>query len=173
MYYTLNRQENSQGEKQWGSSLLREMNRERLRKQLKVHEGVFHRVYLDSFNIPSIGVGFNLLRDDAREKIALIGANYDRLVARADELTDAQIDALLDMCIDEAERTARERVLCDMSFNLGYTKFSHFIMLRRYVAKGNWTAASVEMRNSDWFRQVGVRGIRLAAMMLDGGELPF
>ena len=162
------------------------MNRERLRKQLKVHEGVFHRVYLDSFNIPSIGVGFNLLRDDAREKIALIGANYDRLVARADELTDAQIDALLDMCIDEAERTARElfpvfdglddtrqRVLCDMSFNLGYTKFSHFIMLRRYVAKGNWTAASVEMRNSDWFRQVGVRGIRLAAMMLDGGELPF
>ena len=46
-------------------------------ERLKKHEGVKNKVYMDSVGIPTIGVGFNLNREDAPQKIKALGLDYN------------------------------------------------------------------------------------------------
>ena len=73
-------------------------------------------------------------------------------------LTDAEKDALLD----------RQAVLIDMVFNLGWAGFAKFARLRMALGRRDWDAASNEMRDSAWFKQVGNRSQRLCVMMRSG-----
>ena len=67
----------------------------KLKQQLIKHEGKKHKVYKDTEGIPTIGVGFNLTRSDAKAKITALGHNYDKILAGEASLTDEQIDKLL------------------------------------------------------------------------------
>ena len=158
--------------------------REQLKKQLKLHEGVYSRAYRDPFGIPTVGVGFNLLRADAPLKLSLIGADYNKVLNGEEELTPSQIEKLLDMCIDEAEEGAkrlvpdfdsldpvRKRVVVDLVFNLGEGKLSTFTKFLKYVNEKRFDKASLQLARSLWFRQTGYRAIRLTAMLLTGKDL--
>lgn len=151
----------------------------KLKKQLKVHEGVRDTVYYDTMGIPTIGVGFNLQRKDAKEKLALVGANLQEVLA-GKPLTDKQIEDLLDICIQEATSDAlslvpdlqnlspvRQRVIIDMAYNLGKNKLSMFRTFLANINDKRFSQAARAMTKSVWFFQVGERGIRLAEMMLD------
>lgn len=158
--------------------------REQLKKQLKLHEGVFYSVYDDPLGIPTVGVGFNLLREDAPVKLSLVGADYKKVLEGLQTLTPRQVEELLDICIKEAEETARKifpdfdsyddvrkRVIVDMIFNLGETRFRQFTSLIRNIKNRRFNLASLSMARSKWFMQTGCRAIRLTAMMLTGKDL--
>lgn len=152
--------------------------REALKRQLRLHEGVRNKVYYDSIGIPTIGVGFNLNRRDAQLKLSIVGANLEE-VLDGKPLTDAQVDGLFEMCIDEAISGAktvvdnfsshspvRQRVLIDMCYNLGAYKLAHFKNMLSALKEKDYSLAARSMTRSLWFQQVGDRGIRLSAMML-------
>ena len=65
----------------------------------------------------------------------------------------------------------RQTVLADMCFNLGIVRLSKFKRMWRALAKDDFTAASIEMMDSNWAEQVGVRAEKLALMM-GPGECP-
>ncbi len=59
----------------------------------------------------------------------------------------------------------RQRVLCNMAFNVGVNGLLKFHDLMRYCESQQWSLAADEMVDSHWYRQVGERAERLEAMM--------
>ncbi len=157
------------------------MDIERLRALIAEHEGRRATAYKDSRGIPTVGVGFNLTRPDARQKISALGVNYDLLCQTTVTLTDAQIDTLLDADIAGALADARvcvgnfdalpepaQMVVVDMIFNLGAAGFSKFKKMIGALEQGNLEQASKEMQDSAWYAQVKERGVADVALMRSG-----
>lgn len=109
----------------------------------------------------TLGIGWNIQVIGCPKPIAEFVAMY--FVNEA----DAQLSKALDFydSLDEV----RKVVLCDMGFNMGVPKLLEFHDTLNYVKRGNYHAASVDMLNSEWARQVGKRAIRLSKMM-DSGQ---
>ena len=135
---------------------------DKLRQQIRMHEGVEHKVYEDTEGIKTVGVGRNL---------------EDR------GLSDDEIDYLLsndiDICVKELEQTfdwyddlddIRKRVLIDMMFNLGMPRLKGFANMLKAIEAGAWKNAAVEMLDSKWAEQVGNRASRLSEMMESGTD---
>ncbi len=119
-----------------------ESQADKLRQQIRMHEGVEHKVYEDTEGIKTVGVGRNL---------------EDR------GLSDDEIDYLLsndiDICVKELEQTfdwyddlddIRKRVLIDMMFNLGMPRLKGFVNMLKAIEAGAWKNAAVEMLDSKW-----------------------
>lgn len=151
------------------------MNSARLRRFIEAHEGRRVNAYVDSRGIPTIGVGFNLTRPDAKDKIAALGLSYEAVCRGTVSLTDAQIDALLDLDIAAARAGARrcvhafdtlppqaQMVIVDMIFNLGVGGFSTFRKMIAAVERRDWTTAAEQMRDSIWYHQVERAGEDIA-----------
>jgi lysozyme len=95
-------------------------------------------------------------------------------------LSDDEIDYLLENDIarvmDQAEKLdyfsglspARQLVIADMIFNLGYPRFLRFKKLNAALAIEDYTLAAHEMMDSRWARQVGRRATKLRDIMLSG-----
>lgn len=56
-------------------------------------------------------------------------------------------------------------VLTDMMFNLGYLRLSKFKKLLQALKNQDYVAASNEMKDSNWYKQVGNRAKKLCDMM--------
>jgi GH24 family phage-related lysozyme (muramidase) len=152
-----------------------------LRDQLAQEEGDRQHVYVDTAGHPSVGIGFNLDRSDARSQLASVGADYDAVRAGTQDLTQGQIDQLFQHDVSTAVSTAqnyysgfdqldptRQRVLTDMAFNLGPTRLAGFQNLHTALVNGDWNAAANEMQNSAWATQVGDRATNLINQMRTG-----
>jgi WXG100 family type VII secretion target len=137
-----------------------------------------HKVYLDSRKIPTIGVGFNLTKPGARQRIEALGLNYDDVLAGRQTLTDPQIDELLRQDVQQAMTDARDLVsnfdqlphaaqmiVVDMAFNMGKPKFSKFKNAIDALENEDFARAANEMqyRNGNgppytpWYQQTGNR----------------
>ena len=112
-------------------------NLEEVGKTIERHEGKRNKVYLDSKNIPTIGIGFNLDRIDAQDKIERVGANYRDIRDGRESLTDQQVYSLFNDSLNEAVVTAHrflpnfnehpsqvQSILINMAFNLGPNCFT-------------------------------------------------
>jgi lysozyme len=148
---------------------------ETLREMLRRNEGVRAKAYADSLGIPTIGVGFNLRRPDARARIEAVGANYVDIMARRSTLTAGQIDALLDQDIGDCLADLRKLfenfegmpeavrlVLVDMRFQLGPAGLRGFRNTLRAFRDRRWKDAAAGMRASLAYRQTPVRWERNA-----------
>lgn len=62
----------------------------------------------------------------------------------------------------------RQRVLVNMAFNIGLGGIAGFQGMLKAIASGDFDMAAAEMRDSEWFRQVGARAARLADAMSSG-----
>ncbi len=133
---------------------------------ISYNEGRRPDTYLDSRGIPTIGVGFNLERADARATISALGLDYDEVLAGRQRVDDEQIDALLEEDLVTAIRdagslvanfdalaTPRQIVLVDMAFNLGKTRMAGFRKMIAAVEAENWNEAAAQMIDSRWYRQ--------------------
>ena len=60
----------------------------------KLNEGYKPRVYIDTEGHPTVGIGFNLDRSDAKQRLDAVDANYDKIRAGSVTLTDYQIRTL-------------------------------------------------------------------------------
>lgn len=126
-------------------------------KQLEVDEGRKRFSYRCTAGKLSIGVGRNLEDRGLRED---------------------EINLMLSNDIDEAEGIARKlipnyqklseerkAVVINMAFNLGETRLSQFKQTLTAINEGRYADAATGMRNSLWYKQVGARAERLAAIM--------
>ena len=129
---------------------------------------------LSGWKTPTIGVGFNLSKPGAKERISELGLNYDLILKRKQSITKQHALALLNDDIKIAENDAKKifkdfdshpenvkNVLTNMSFNLGYNRLSNFTKLIEKINNKDYVNAAEEMKNSSWFKQVGPRGVKL------------
>lgn len=157
------------------------INVDRLTRQLEAHEGKSAVVYKDSRGIPTIGVGFNLQRTDARRRIEKLGLKFDDVLAGKAKLSDGQIRDLLQEDVRAAVQDAkslvknfddlseaRKRVLADMAFNLGRSGLAEFRKMLKVIEGRDFAAAAREMDDSRWAGQVKGRARTLSKMMRDG-----
>ncbi len=145
------------------------------------NEGWHSTAYPDSVGIPTVGVGFNLLRDDAPSKILALGLDYDAVRHGRLALSEAQIAALLAQDLEKAMAGAaalvpgwsaltpsRRRALVDMAFNLGVGGLGKFSRFLAAVNREDWQCAEAEIVDSLYFRQLGARARRNAAAIRHG-----
>lgn len=143
-------------------------NEAQLIQELRADEGVRYVPYRDTKGIQTTGVGHNL---EASPLPA--GWSYP--------LTDAQVDTLLhgDLAnvYGDLNRNlpwwtdlndVRQRVICNMCFNLGMGKLAGFKNTLAAMRQGRWDDAANGMLNSAWASQVKGRAVRLADMMRKG-----
>jgi GH24 family phage-related lysozyme (muramidase) len=137
---------------------------------IKDHEGYRPHVYNDSRGIPTIGIGLNLLRPDAKKIAAQAGADYDAILSGKQTLTDDQVKDIFRITLGIAHQDAKKWVpqfdslpkniklgILDLSFNLGYTRLSKFVKTKEHIASGNYNSAADELQKSKWATQVGRR----------------
>lgn len=153
-----------------------------LMRYITANEGYRYYAYQDTVGIPTIGVGFNLERKDAKEKLAQLGYDdWKKMLEGEIRLSDETINELLSSDVNDvlAEAPgivdnfpqlddARRMVVADMIFNLGNSRFSGFKKTIRAIEANDWTTAGNEMQNSKWARQVGNRAKRNIEAMKTG-----
>lgn len=126
--------------------------------------------YDDPAGNRSVGIGSNLDADGAADKLKTIGANYRRVRAGLDPLSEGQITTLFRMdlqtAIDAVHRLVPsleqhpqpvQAVVVDLCFNLGATGFSKLKTFRRYLADKDYSGAARALRRTHWYKQVGYR----------------
>lgn len=136
--------------------------------ELRRDEGVRYEPYKDTMGIDTVGVGHNMEAHPLPSDWTF-------------PLTDDQVNLLLSQDLQSvyADLTGnlpwwlylddvRQRVLCNMCFNLGINRLLGFRNTLGFVRQGKWDDAAQGMLNSAWATQVGERAQRLAAMMRTG-----
>lgn len=150
----------------------------RLIDQIMLHEGVRSSVYKDTKGIPTIGVGFNLMKPGARELIEGVGADYDAIRSGRAALSRGQIIQLMEDDIKTAVEDAkslfsnfdqldglRQRALVDLSFNLGRTRLAKFKNTIKKIEAFDFDGAAASLRRSLWFKQVGRRALNVISLV--------
>lgn len=145
------------------------------------HEGERFKVYKDQFGNPTIGVGFNLNRKDAPALCKQCGANYQRLLAGLDELTQEQSRFLLQQCEIEVIgwlvtffplfwgfTQPRQIALLDMGFELGEGKFRGFKQMIACIMAADWSGAANQALHSEWASEVPERAAYDANLLREG-----
>lgn len=135
------------------------MNYQSFRDMVILDEGLRLKPYTDSNGHLTIGVGRNL---DA------VGISNDEAMV----LLDNDIKAAIEVVDQIAPwwrgmSEMRQHVLVNMAFNLGY-KLAGFKRALTAMEAGAYETAADEMKNSEWYRQVGARGVRLVSLMRQG-----
>jgi len=153
-------------------------NLDEVAKMIEKHEGKRNKVYPDTEGIPTIGIGFNLNRYDARNKLKSLGLNYDSVRNGNQSLTDQQIYHLFKEDLNEAIGAAQsflpnfnehpakvQGVVINMAFNLGANRLASFVKFKEALINKDYSAAANEMIDSKWYKQVGNRSIELENIM--------
>lgn len=139
-----------------------------LMAELRRDEGVRYSIYLDTAQIPTVGIGHNCRASPLPKYWAcpLTDAQVNQLLAQDIHATFAQLDAHLPWwrTLDEV----RQRVVANLAFNLGIGKLLGFKNALGAMQRGAYAIAAAAMRNSAWFSQVGDRAARLCQAMEHG-----
>ena len=136
------------------------MNKAKLAEQLKKHEGLRLKPYIDTVGKLTLGIGRNLEDKGITEQEALFMLNND-----VDYFYSKLCQSIGWMKkLDDA----RQNVLVNMSFNLGIAGLMTFKKMLLACEHGNFKIAATEMLNSKWAEQVGYRANELAEQMRTG-----
>ena len=160
-----------------------------LEDQLILHEGLRLEVYKCPAGYWTVGVGRNLegkpLRKEEQEYIfKRSGLAPDEVIEVLKErgITKDEALFLLREDIADAEKDlqhfdwfprldpVRRKVVLDMRYNLGPTRFRGFKKMIAALARGDYKAAAAEMVDSRWYHEVGNRSKRLVKMMETGKD---
>lgn len=145
------------------------------------HEGMVLTVYQDTLGIDTIGIGRNLKdRGISPEELAYMDIpNMAIVYTEGINEADARYLAMNDIKIVENELVqvhkcvenldaVRQLILMDMAFNMGVPRLCKFKKMWYAIHDGNFDAASLEMMDSRWARQVGSRARKLSDAMKSG-----
>jgi lysozyme len=138
------------------------MDLSKLYPTLEREEGRRHAAYRDSLGILTIGVGFNI---DADHGGGLDDEEINFILAR--RLNRAANLAHLYPWFDNLDEP-RQLVIVDMIYNMGPETFAQFKHLHAAILAHAWGDATAAMRDSLWHKQVGLRAVRLEAIMETG-----
>ena len=160
-----------------------------LEDQLILHEGLRLEVYKCPAGYWTVGVGRNLegkplTKGEQEYILGCSGLEPDQVIAILKQRGISEDEALFLLANDIDDAIAdlqnfdwfedldpvRKKVLIDMRYNLGPTRFRQFKRMIAALAAGDYKAAAAEMVDSKWYRQVKTRGVRLAQMMRTGED---
>ena len=122
---------------------------------IKRHEGRRFIPYKDTVGVLTIGIGRNLEKGISEHIVSEL-FKEDMVEVRADCLRLPWFHELTPI---------RQAVIENMIFNLGFSGFMEFKKTIRFIEKGDYDSAALEMLDSKWSRQVGNRATELASMM--------
>jgi len=139
------------------------MNREKVYEQLKIDEGVKYEIYEDHLGLPTFGIGHLILDSDPEEGMP-IGTEVSE--ERVKLCFENDLDVAISECIllyDNWKELPGEvqEILVNMMFNLGRPRLAKFKNFNKAISSRNWQVASIEGRDSLWYRQVTNRAERL------------
>lgn len=136
------------------------MNREQLKMQLEIDEGIRLKPYRDTVGKLTIGIGRNL--DDVGITKGEAMFMLDNDIAKVERELTSELPWWSQM----SEK--RQQVLANMAFNLGLPRLKGFKRMLACMKAGKYNEAAEEMLASKWAKQVGIRATRLASMMRNG-----
>lgn len=136
------------------------MNREKLKAALVVDERKCPLIYEDSVGKITGGVGRNLSDKPFKENEIQLMLDND--------INDAETDLDRNAPWWRSLTDARQNVLANMCFNMGWSKLSGFRLMLAAAKSGDYDKAATEMLDSTWAKQVHGRADRLAALMRKG-----
>ena len=141
-----------------------------LRNLVAKHEGDKLCVYVDTTGHKTIGIGYNLDQNGARQMIESVGANFDDIYSGKKCLTQSQVNVIFSKTIGSSISGARsavssfdslccgvQNVMVDMTFNLGVSGFRSFGTFISDINNKEWASAAADMKGTLWCRQVGSR----------------
>ena len=145
------------------------------------HEGMVLTVYEDSLGIETIGIGRNLKdRGITKEELEYMDIpSMDVIYEHGITEADARYLAMNDIrivenelcrvhpCVEDLD-SVRQLILMDMAFNMGVPRLCKFKNMWAAIHEGNFDAASIEMMDSRWARQVKSRAKKLSDAMKSG-----
>ena len=149
----------------------------------------YPKMYLDTKKVPTIGIGFNLTKKGAKERIENLGYDYNKVLSGKQAITTTDINSLfvedVAISIDEAKSIFNKgdyefnslpnnvaSVITKMLFQLGIKRFKGFTSFIQAVKDGDYDKASKEILTttkkdgivvkSKFHKQVPKRANRLA-----------
>lgn len=127
------------------------------RKLIKNHEGLRLKPYKDTKGILTIGYGRNL--ED-------VGIDIDEArYLLENDLIRAEVALVNIFGLDIFKNTEKRiAALISMAF-MGEAKLRGFKNMIAAIKSGDWSGAAREAEDSLWFKQVGVRGPEVVALM--------
>ena len=145
------------------------MNMERLLQSVKDHEGYRNKVYLDTLNKRTVGVGHLCVEDfwednkEYEEKFLMdiLEADLQNAIKGAEELIQEH------QCTD-IDDLAKELII-EMVFQLGKTGVSKFRNMWKHLSTSAYSAASLEMLDSRWAKQTPNRAKNMSDKMASIG----
>jgi len=146
---------------------------------IREHEGYRPGVYKDSLGVPTVGIGFNLMRPDAKKIAQQAGVDYDNIFNGKEKLTDEQIKEIFKITLSIAYKDAKTWIpkfdslpkniklgILDLSFNMGLSRLSKFVKTKEYILNNDFKKAAQELQNSKWATQVGKRARSVVNLFL-------
>jgi lysozyme len=163
-----------------------------LEDQLILHEGLRLEVYKCPADYWTVGVGRNLegkplTKAEQQYILGCSGLEPEQVIAILRERGISKDEALFLLAndIEDAVKDlghfdwfggldpVRKKVVIDMRYNLGPTRFREFRRMIAALSVGDYKIASWEMQDSQWYHQVGNRSKRLIRMMATGEDYEF
>jgi len=143
------------------------MDIDRLRQEIEADEGNIGEIYLDHLGLPTFGIGHLIKKTDPENGMP-VGTTVSR--KRINTCFNEDIQGTIEDCeklYKDFYKLPEEvqLILCNMMYNLGYTRLSKFSKLKTAINKGDWEKASLEMKDSKWYKQVPNRAERLVKRM--------
>ncbi len=140
------------------------MDINKLREQLKIDEGVKYEIYDDHLGYKTFGIG-HLVKTTDEEYGLPCGAPVSE--KRVNSVFDKDVETYIDESkkvfgnLEDMPQEAQQ-VLVNMCFNMGAPRLSQFKKFIKAIHDEDWKTASVEMLDSRWASQVGIRANRLS-----------
>jgi len=107
-----------------------------------------------------------------------VGKNLsDRGISHATAMQ--MLDEDIDICINELQQTVSywndlpsrvKEALINLCFNMGIKRLMAFKKMFGFLREGNWLSASVELLDSRYADQVGLRSQEVANMIKEGAN---
>ena len=143
------------------------MDIDRLRQEIESDEGNVGEIYLDHLKLPTLGIGHLIKKTDPEYGLP-VGTPVSR--KRINTYFNEDIQGTIEDCeklYKDFYKLPEEAklILCNMMYNLGYTRLSKFSKLKAAINKGDWEEASKQMHQSKWRTQVPNRAGRLIDRM--------
>lgn len=141
------------------------MDLERLKADLRRDEGLRLLAYKCPAGVWTIGYGHT--GHEVLEGMAIDHDLAETYLARDIAGVFHDLDRNVPWWRDMPEPAARG--LCNMGFNLGWTRLSGFKMMLHALEAGAWETAAREGIHSKWAEQVGARATRIAELYREAG----
>lgn len=135
---------------------------ERLKEQLKRHEGIRLYPYVDTAGKLTIGVGRNLTDRGVTPATVEQMLNEDVAICVSELLKQPWYGALSNV---------RQRVIINMAFNMGVPRLLEFRKMIVAIIAKDFEGAAYEILDSETGRREALRANELANMMRSGNDV--